>query len=111
MGTVRASFVAYPTRVRGSFSRRRARRARTRPSNHQTSPIYLRQSPRQQLVAILGVAGAMQLIAWPLGLGRYALGILAAQWLAFVPSYLARTETFYDLTGERAPSVHCQKQA
>jgi hypothetical protein len=46
------------------------------------------------------VAGAMQLIAWPLGLNQYALGIVAAQWLVFVPSYLARTETFYDLTGK-----------
>lgn len=41
----------------------------------------------------------MQLVAWPLGLNGYAAGILLAQWAAFFPSYLARTEQFYDLTG------------
>ena len=41
----------------------------------------------------------MQLVAWPLGLNQYAAGILLTQWAAFVPSYLARTEHFYDLTG------------
>lgn len=41
----------------------------------------------------------MQLVALPLGLSGFAAGILLAQWAAFVPSFLARTEHFYDLTG------------
>lgn len=52
-----------------------------------------------QLVSILGVAGFMQAVALPFGLGKLAFFCLGIQWLAFIPAFKWKTEFFYDLTG------------
>ena len=50
-------------------------------------------------MGILGVAGFMQAVAYPLGLHGYAALILLIQWAAFLPAYHYQTEVFYDLVG------------
>ncbi len=62
------------------------------------------------IVASLGVVGVGAFFAWAGSQGGVTVGsmpvfalvvcyIFAVQWLSFVPSYLGRTERYYDLTG------------
>mgnify|MGYP001124066014 CR=1 FL=1 len=62
------------------------------------------------IIASLGVVGIGAFFAWAGSQGGVTAGsmpvfalvfcyIFAVQWLAFVPSYLGRTERYYDLTG------------
>lgn len=51
--------------------------------------------------ALIALAGSQGSTLW-LGLSLYAIAIILAffiQWIVFIPSYLYRTEKFFDLTG------------